>query len=196
MITYSKLIWSINKAVSEQGETVSSLEDKILKLEKIKTELLMGEQLHTKRIEELEKQKKAATKEIMLLNSKLQKLSSKVTSFTDISHNDDNSMIEEAKTPETPDSENQFEKAFQKSSRLLNRLKKSIEEIYKDFINLLIHAEETNSSCKKLVYDLERRINELKISINDHFDDISISNEKKSQAKRKGSRTSVLSQAV
>ena len=84
------------------------------------------------------------------------------------------------------------ERKFRKSSRLIKRLKKNIEDIYKDFIDLLIHAEETKSSCKKLVYDLERRINGLKISINDHFDDLRIS-EDQTKSENRNSHASAVS---
>lgn len=167
--------------VSEQEEKSANLEAKVLKLEKQKTELLIANKDSEKQIVDLQKRRDAAKHEILNLNSKLQKLSTKMTT-TDASQNHGDEILEEPRSESNSEDAKEFEKAYNKSWKLLNKLLKGIEEIYKDFINLLIHAEETNSSCKKLVYDLERRINGLKITINEHFDDISIQQKSRKEA--------------
>lgn len=186
------------KALSAKEDQLSNLEKQMIELKKDKTELLIVNKNYEKEIKDLTKRRNAAKMEIMNLNKRLEKMSTKI-STSDLSfHNDPFDKSEEVKN--TEEIEKQLKVAehnFSRSLRILTKLKKSIEDIYKEYINLLIHAEETNSSCKKLVYDIERELNGLKISINEYFDDITIAqNAIRPAGTPKISRNSVLSQNI
>lgn len=187
---------SLKKQISLMEERMQLLDSKVVKLEKAKVELLINEKRSEKEINDLQARRKAAKLEIMNLNNKLSKISSKVN---DKSRKDNSIINEEEKTKseeppkveETHFIDDYYEKAFNKSSRMLKRLKKSIEDLYIEVINLLVHSEQTNFSGKKMVYDAEKAINSLKISINDHFDDLSIIEKKRND--NQSGRSSVIS---
>ena len=183
------------KSISEKEEQIQNLDNQVLKIHKEKTELLIKNNNQEKEISNLEKRRNAAKMEIISLNKKLDKISSKMSDSNIPGSNREYEKAEDAKSEHAHELQLEAEKNFSRSLRILTRLKKRIENIYKEYINLLIHAEETNSSAKKLVYHIEKEINGLKISINEYFDDVTISkNIAKVESKSNVSRGSILSE--
>lgn len=190
---------SLKRQVSLMEERMQLLDSKVIKLEKVKAELLINEKKSDKEIKDLQARRKAAKLEIMSLNHKLSKVTSKAveSSKNEISILNEEQKVkceEPPKAEETHFMDNYYEKAFNKSSRMLKRLKKSIEDLYIEVINLLVHSEQTNFSGKSMVYATEKAINLLKISINDHFDDLSII--EKTRKDNQSGRSSVMSAVV
>ena len=114
----------LKRVVSKAQDSAKNLEQKVVKLEKLKSELMIKNKQNEKEISDLSKRRKAAKAEVLSLNNKLQKLTNKGNrTQTDISQeNVSVPVFEEAKIPEVKE-DPVFEKAFAKSSRLLKKLK-------------------------------------------------------------------------
>ena len=114
----------LKQICSKEQDSTKTLEDKVLKLEKLKSELMIRNKELEKEVKDLNKRRNAAKAEILSLNTKLQKASTKGNlTHTDISQENVSAPVfEDSKTSE-PKEEPMYEKAFLKSSRLLSRLK-------------------------------------------------------------------------
>ena len=153
MITLLSKIWVINKSILEKTELCESLE---AELEELKAEI-NGHVVKSKHSEneivELNKRRDLAKTEILHLNTKIEMLSSMITS-TDTSKSHELENINDEKIQELSNKIQKLEKTLTHNSNLLIRVNKSIVDVYKDFINLLIQAEESNSKSKNIAHSI------------------------------------------
>ena len=153
---------SYKKDLIEKTDLCNNLEITIDELKLEINQYLEKEKNSEKEIIELNRRRDLAKTEILSLNSKLEMLSSKISS-TDTSKSIDLDHLNDEKLQELNSKIEKLQKVLTHNSNLMIRINKSVVDVYKDFINLLIQAEESNSSSKKLFYDLERKFNGLKM---------------------------------